>query len=95
MNEMESSKRRVMDADFYSIRYDAYEKDIAIVQFYYKKSTIIQLGTQITMSWIDYFSAVGGLLGLVLGMGIVSVVEILWLCLRIVAKKLELTNWIS
>jgi hypothetical protein len=95
LNEMESSKRRVMDADFYSIRYDAYEKDIAIVQFYYKKSTIIQLGTQITMSWIDYFSAVGGLLGLVLGMGIVSVVEILWLCLRIVAKKLELTNWIS
>ena len=89
---MESSKRVVKDSNFIQLSYDAYEKDIAIVQFYYKKSTIIQMGTQVTMSWIDYFSAVGGLLGLVLGMGIVSVIEIVWLCLRIIAKKLELSN---
>ena len=92
---MESSKRRVLEADKSFINYDAYDKDIAMVQFFYKKSTIIQMGTQVTMSWIDYFSAVGGLLGLVLGMGIVSVIEIVWLCLRIIAKKLELSNCIS
>ncbi len=53
------------------------------------------MGTQVTMSWIDYFSAVGGLLGLVLGMGIVSVVEIIWLALRLIARQLELTSLIS
>jgi hypothetical protein len=92
---MQSSKRKVLEADQTFINYDAYDKDIALVQFYYKKSTIIQMGTQVTMSWIDYFSAVGGLLGLVLGMGIVSVIEILWLALRLIARQLELTSMIS
>ena len=92
---MESSKRVVKDSNFIQLSYDAYEKDIAIVQFYYKKSTIIQMGTQVTMSWIDYFSAVGGLLGLVLGMGIVSVIEIVWLAFRLIARQLDLTSLIS
>ncbi len=67
--------------------YDAYDEDIAVVQVYFKKSTVFQMGCQPTMTWIDYLSTVGGLLGLVLGMGIVSVIELVWLCLRIVARK--------
>jgi hypothetical protein len=47
------------------------------------------------MTWIDYFSTVGGLLGLVLGMGIISFVELIWLCLRILAKHNNMTDWIS
>jgi hypothetical protein len=74
--------------------YDAYDEDIATVQVYFKKSTIIQMGSQPKMTWIDYFSTVGGLMGLVLGMGIVSVIELVWLCLRLASRKLELQKWI-
>jgi hypothetical protein len=47
------------------------------------------MGTQLTMTWIEYFATVGGLLGLVLGMGLVSFIEIIWLLLRIAARKLN------
>ena len=75
--------------------YDAFDEDIAMVQILYQKSTAILMGSQLTMTWIDYFSAVGGLLGLVLGMGFVSFIELVWLGLRIIALKLNLKNWIS
>jgi hypothetical protein len=52
------------------------------------------MGSQPKMTWIDYFSTVGGLMGLVLGMGIVSVIELVWLCLRLGSRKLGLTKWI-
>ena len=74
--------------------YDAYDKDIALVQVYFKKSTVFQMGSQPRMTWIDYLSNVGGLLGLVLGMGIISFIELIWLCLRLGAKQLDLTHWI-
>ena len=72
--------------------YDAYEKDIALVEISFRKSTIIQMSRKARMNWIDYFSTVGGLLGLVLGMGIVSIVEILWLCLRLAALQMNFQN---
>jgi hypothetical protein len=34
------------------------------------------------MNWNDYFSNVGGIYGLVLGMGIISLVELFWLLLQ-------------
>ena len=99
---IESSQRNIsseiLNGDIFSqdvITYDAYDIDIAAVQIYFKKSTMFQWGSQPSMTWIDYFSAVGGLLGLVLGMGIVSAVEIFWLFLRLVAQKLQLTEWIA
>ncbi len=73
--------------------YDAYDNDIAIVQFFFSKSTLLQMGSQPRMTWIDYLSTVGGLLGLVLGMGIVSVIELIWVCCRIAAFKANLTQW--
>jgi len=75
--------------------YDAFDQDIAMVQIIYQKSTAILMGSQLTMTWIDYFSAVGGLLGLVLGMGFVSFIELFWLGIRIFALKLNMTKWIS
>ena len=42
------------------------------------------------MTWIDYLSAVGGLLGLVLGMGFISFVELFWLAIRIISKLANL-----
>jgi hypothetical protein len=52
------------------------------------------MNIQPTMTWVDYFSAVGGLLGLVLGMGIVSFIEVFWVCLRVAAFKMNLTDWV-
>jgi hypothetical protein len=34
--------------------YDAYEKDIGLVQFFFGKSTMLQMGSQPSMAWIDY-----------------------------------------
>ena len=75
--------------------YDAFDRDIAMVQVIYQKSTIVLMGSKLTMTWIDYFATVGGLLGLVLGMGLITFIELLWLCLRIVAHKCHFTNCIA
>lgn len=72
--------------------YDAFEKDIAVVEIYFEKPTIFQMGSQPRMTWVDYLSNVGGLLGLVLGMGIVSFIELIWLCLRVLAKKYNFSH---
>jgi hypothetical protein len=77
------------------LHYDAFETDIATVEIYFKKSSAIQMGRQSRMNWIDYFSTVGGLLGLVLGMGFVSFIELFWLGLRLLARYLHFNEWIS
>jgi len=89
---MEGSKRYVNDQLLGSFEYDAFERDIALVEVYYPSPTIMKLKTQAKMGWIDYFSTVGGLLGLVLGMGFISFVELVWLALRIAALKLNFQN---
>ena len=97
LNKYESNSRPVSKLDYFTqteTTYDAYERDIAMVEVYFRTSTVIQLGSQPLMTWVDYFSTVGGLLGLVLGMGIVSVVEIIWLLIRLCSHKLNLTHWI-
>ena len=66
--------------------YDAYDKDIAIVSVYFDTPVAFQFGTQATQGWVQFFSDVGGLLGLCIGLSIVTVVEIFWLCLKIVGK---------
>ena len=70
--------------------YDAYEKDIAMVQFYFMTSSVIEFKTSQSQGWIDFFSAIGGLLGLCIGLSIVTFVELFWLCFRIIRKLLGL-----
>jgi len=66
--------------------YDAYEKDMAMVQFYFRTSSVIEFETKQSQSWIDFLSAVGGLLGLCIGLSIVTIVELFWLCFRVLRK---------
>jgi len=66
--------------------YDAFDTDIATVDIYFKKSSVLQIQRKSKMSWIDYLSTVGGLLGLVLGMGFVSFIEVVWLLFQIVSR---------
>ena len=76
-------------------KYDAYDEDIAVVQLFFRRSTVIQLGTTPTMTWIDFMSQVGGLLGLCIGVSIVTVIELVWVCLRLMFLKLDLTHIIT
>ena len=94
----ESNRRKYVKEDLFyqgiETPYQAYEKDIALVEVFFKKPTIIQIERRAKMNWIDYFATVGGLLGLVLGMSIISFIELLWLCLRIAALKMNFHNLI-
>jgi len=75
--------------------YSAYSQDIAMVQIIYQKSTLVKIQTQLTMNWIDYFSIVGSLFGLVLGMGFYSFFDVIWLFIRITFKYFDSTRWIA
>ena len=77
--------------------YDAFDVDIATVDIYFQRSSesVIQMYRQATMTWVDYLSNVGGFIGLVLGMGFVSIVELFWLCIRLMARSWDLTFWIT
>ena len=71
--------------------YDAYDKDIAIVEFYFKTPSVIEFNTSVRLTWIDFFSAIGGLLGLCIGMSIVTFIELFWLGFRLVANYIRPT----
>ena len=64
--------------------YNAFEKDIAIVNFYFDQSNIVQFKRSLRMTMTDYISQMGGLLGLGIGFSFVSAVEIIyWLTIRL------------
>ena len=69
--------------------YDAFEKDIAVVQFYFKSASVLEFQTDVSQTWINFFSAIGGLLGLCIGISIVTFVEIFWLICTIVSNSLR------
>ncbi len=56
--------------------YDAYQKDIAIANFYFDKSTVLQYSRTPRLTWTGFIGQIGGLLGLCLGASIVSFVEL-------------------
>jgi hypothetical protein len=91
IKSLKSSKRKYRFDYFKQGKktYDAFERDIAMVEIIYKKSTAIIIGSHQTMTWIDYFATVGGLLGLVLGMGFVSFFELFWLFIRFCSIYLD------
>ena len=64
--------------------YNAYEKDIAMVNFYFDKSSILQYIRQERMTKVDYISQIGGLLGLFLGISFISGIELIyWATVRL------------
>jgi hypothetical protein len=81
--------------------YDAFEKDIAIVDFYFSKPTIVQFKRSESMTWINYISQIGGLLGLAMGFSIISAIEIVYwgtirLCRNVISRndgKKKVSPW--
>merc|ERR1719278_286028 len=58
--------------------YNAYEKDIAIVNVFFGEPTAYEYERLPKMTWLDFISGFGGLCGLCLGISFVSLVEILY-----------------
>ena len=67
--------------------YNPFAKDISIVQIFFKTATVVECGRQPVMTWIDFFSNIGGILGLVFGVGLLTVIELVWLFFQIGKQK--------
>lgn len=64
--------------------YDAFEKDIAVVNFYFARPTVTQFKRDQRLTWMDYIAQIGGLLGLAMGFSIISAIEIFyWMTIRL------------
>ena len=64
--------------------YDAYTNDIARVNFYFDKSTVLLYKRDQRMTEIDFISQMGGLLGLGIGCSFISIIELLyWMTIRL------------
>ena len=46
--------------------------NLAVVNFFFKSPTIVQFSNQATMTWIDFLSNMGGILGLFIGFRLVD-----------------------
>ena len=63
--------------------YDAFEKDIGIVNIFFTKETILKYVTSNRMSILEFLVQIGGTLGFYMGVSIISVIEIVyWLTFR-------------
>ena len=69
--------------------YESYERDITVIHFYFDSSTAFQFYREPRMTFTNFVSQVGGVLGLFLGFSLVSLVELLywflyrWICLML------------
>ena len=64
--------------------YNAFEEDIAIINFYFDKSYILQYTRHESMTMAGYISQLGGLLGLFIGFSFISGVELIyWFTIRL------------
>jgi hypothetical protein len=74
------------------IKYDAYERDIAVLNVFFETPTVLEYTTQPSKTWFDFISAVGGNGGLFIGFSIVTVLEIIWLFIRALLMYLTYTE---
>ena len=71
-------------------KYDAYEKDIAMVTFFFETPTLFEYTREERMTLIQYISQIGGLLGLCLGFSFISGVEIIyWMTIRLLRNVIN------
>ena len=61
-----------------SKKYDAFEKDIAIVNFYYDQSNVVKFKKTQRITMTGFISQIGGLLGLSIGFSFISLMEIFY-----------------
>ena len=54
--------------------YDAYDKDIAMVTFFFETNTVFEFSRDQRMTLVGYISQMGGLLGLWMGFSFISAI---------------------
>jgi len=75
--------------------YDAFKQDIAIVNVFFGKKEMPQFETTNRMSTVDFMYQIGGSLGFLMGISIVSLVEIAyWLFFRVACNLVKLL-WVK
>ena len=63
--------------------YDAYDKDIAMVTFFFDSPTAFVYERKARMTLVDFVSQIGGLFGLCMGFSFISIIEMgYWLTIR-------------
>jgi hypothetical protein len=94
-NKIVSSRRFLMPRGYtyFSVtnsvtEYDAYDRDIAILNVYFETPTVLEYTTQHSKTWLDFISAVGGNGGLFIGFSIVTIIEIVWLLFQALSMYL-------
>ena len=70
-------------------KYNAYDEDIATVEIFFDTPSILYYNSQHRLTWINFLSSIGGILGLCIGISIVTFVEIFWMVSQLVVKMLE------
>ena len=69
--------------------YDAYEKDIAMVTFFFESPTAFVYERKARMTWVGFISQIGGLFGLCMGFSFISIIEIgYWITVRMFKNTL-------
>merc|ERR1719209_588506 len=58
--------------------YNAWEEDIAVVNIFFGKDTVMEFERSIRMGPVDFVASLGGLFGLCLGFSIISFLEIVY-----------------
>lgn len=69
--------------------YKAYERDISVLEVYFDRPTILKFLSQPSQTWVSFFSSIGGLLGLCLGISIVTIFELVWLGMRLTKTYIQ------
>ena len=65
--------------------YNAYEKDIAMVTFFFDAGTVVEYVNDERVSFYQFISQIGGTMGLCIGFSLISGIEILyWLIFKFV-----------
>ena len=70
-------------------KYNAYEKDIAVLEIFWETQTVLFFSSEQRQNWIGFLSNIGGILGLCIGISIVTFVEIFWTCIQIGLRLLK------
>ena len=70
--------------------YNAYDRDIAKVKFFFSKSTVHHFEKRARASNLDYLAQVGGIFGFCVGCSLISGIEFFyWIIIKLFTVKLQ------
>lgn len=70
--------------------YNAYDRDIAKVKFFFSKSTVPHFRKRARLSNLDYVAQIGGIFGFCVGCSLISGFEFFyWVILKLLGSKIN------